>query len=106
MAYKLKQEMIKAMRSHAEGHINKHKMNVEVYLENPAGIGEHPDVFEAMESEIMEMAKYQDVIDMIDKYFTEEVYNITVGDLGDVYTGEDVTLDDLDDTTLTFDLDE
>jgi hypothetical protein len=40
-------------------------MNVEVYLTNPAGIGEHADVFEAMETEILEMAKYQDVIDML-----------------------------------------
>ena len=61
--------MIRAMRSHARGHIDKHKMNVEVYLANPAGIGEHPDVFEAMEQEIMEIAKYQDVIDILDQYF-------------------------------------
>jgi hypothetical protein len=59
------------MRSHAQGHIDKHKMNVEVYLANPAGIGEHPDVFEAMELEILEMAKYQDVLDMISIHFKE-----------------------------------
>jgi len=46
-------------------------MNVEVYLANPAGIGEHPDVFEAMELEILEMAKYQDVLDMIGIHFKE-----------------------------------
>ena len=62
--------MLHAMRSHARGHIDKHKMNVEVYLNNPAGIGEHPDVFEAIEGEILEMAKYQDVLDILDKYFT------------------------------------
>jgi hypothetical protein len=61
--------MINAMRSHARGHIDKHKMNVEVYLNNPAGIGEHPDVFEAIEGEILEIAKYNDVLDMLDKYF-------------------------------------
>lgn len=66
----LQEVMIKAMKDHAVGHIAKHKMNVEIYLNNPAGIGEHPDVFEAMETEILEIAKYQDVIDMIDKYFT------------------------------------
>jgi len=58
------------MRSHAQGHIDKHKMNVEVYLANPAGIGEHSDVFEAMEMEILEMAKYEDVLDMLDKHFS------------------------------------
>ena len=57
------------MRSHAQGHIDKHKMNVEVYLANPAGIGEHPDVFEAMEGEILEMAKYHDVLDMLNLHF-------------------------------------
>lgn len=65
----LQEIMIKAMKDHAVGHIAKHKMNVEIYLNNPAGIGEHPDVFEAMETEILEIAKYQDVIDVIDKYF-------------------------------------
>jgi len=65
----MKTKMLAAMRSHAIGHIEKHKMNVEVYLANPAGIGEHPDVFEAMEMEIMEMAKYEDILDMLDKHF-------------------------------------
>jgi hypothetical protein len=27
-------------------------------------------VFEAIEGEILEMAKYQDVLDILDKYFT------------------------------------
>ena len=45
-----------------------HQMNVEVYLKNPAGIGEHQDIFEAMELEIMEMAKYHDVIEMVETY--------------------------------------
>ena len=62
-------KMLDAMRSHAQGHIDKHKMNVEVYIENPAGIGEHPDVFEAMEGEILEMAKYHDVLDMLNLHF-------------------------------------
>jgi hypothetical protein len=64
-------DMLEAMRTHAEGHIAKHKMNVEVYLTNPAGIGEHQDIFEAMEMEILEMAKYQDVIDILDQYFED-----------------------------------
>jgi len=66
----MRQKMLDAMRSHAQGHIDKHKMNVEVYLANPAGIGEHSDVFEAMEMEILEMAKYEDVLDMLDKHFS------------------------------------
>lgn len=66
----LQELMVQAHKEHALGHIAKHKMNVEVYLNNPAGIGGHADVFEAMESEILEMAKYQDILDMLEKYFS------------------------------------
>ena len=31
--------MIEALRKHAEGHIEKHKLNVEVILQKPVGIG-------------------------------------------------------------------
>ena len=40
--------MIKAIEEHAKGHIAKHAMNVEVYLKNSAGVGEHPDILEAI----------------------------------------------------------
>jgi hypothetical protein len=62
-------EMINALVSHAEGHIQKHKMNVEVYLNNPAGIGEHPDILEAIEKELDIIAKYHDEIEVLKKYF-------------------------------------
>ena len=42
---------------------------MEVYLTNPAGIGEHSNVVEAIEQELNEIAKYQDQIDIINKYF-------------------------------------
>jgi hypothetical protein len=64
--------LLDAVRKHAEGHIAKHKANVLVYLNNPAGIGEHPDIIEAIEGELMEMAKYQDQLEMLDKYFANE----------------------------------
>ena len=44
--------MLAALRQYAEGQIALHKVNVEVYLKNPAGIGEHPDVMEAVQKEL------------------------------------------------------
>lgn len=61
--------MISALLAHAQGDIQKHKMNVEVYLTNPTGIGEHSDIMEAIEEELNMIAKYQDQIDVIQKYF-------------------------------------
>ena len=46
-----RENMIEAIKEHARGHIAKHTMNVEVYLQNAAGVGEHPDILEAVEKE-------------------------------------------------------
>lgn len=65
----LREQILESLKSHAVGHINKHKMNVEVYLTNPAGIGEHPDVLEAIEQELKVIAEYEDQLEIISKYF-------------------------------------
>ena len=67
----MRKMMLDAVREHALAHINKHRINVEVYLRNPAGIGEHSDVMDAIENEIEEMAKYNDHLEILDKYFKE-----------------------------------
>tara|TARA_B100001250_G_C19418920_1_gene622330 strand:+ start:279 stop:479 length:201 start_codon:yes stop_codon:yes gene_type:complete len=64
----MREQLIKALLSHAQGDIQKHLANVEVYLQNPAGIGEHSDVVGAIEEELNLIAKYQDQIDVIQKY--------------------------------------
>ena len=65
----MREQLIKALLAHAQGDIQKHVANVEVYLQNPAGIGEHSNIVDAMETEINMIAKYQDQIDVINKYF-------------------------------------
>ena len=57
--------MIKALLAHAEGEVALHKANVEVYLANPAGIGEHSDIMEAVQAELDKMASANDRIEMI-----------------------------------------
>ena len=67
----MRETLIKAVVSHAQGHINKHLANIEVYLTNPAGVGEHPDIMEAIEMELEQVAKYDDQIEMIKKYYVK-----------------------------------
>ena len=64
--------LLQAVRKHAEGHVAKHVANVEVYLNQSVGIGEHSDIIEAIEIELEHISKYQDQIDMLDKYFPQE----------------------------------
>ena len=64
-----RENMIEAVKEHARGHIAKHSMNVEVYLSNAAGVGEHPDILEAVEKELEIIAKYHDQLEVLEKYF-------------------------------------
>lgn len=65
----IRQTLIDAFKSHAKGHIDKHVANVEVYLNNPVGVGEHPDIIEAIEMEMKLIAEYDDLLEMCNKYF-------------------------------------
>jgi len=65
----IRDKLLTAIRTHAEGHIAKHKANIEVYLENPAGIGEHSDILESMEKEIEMIAKYEDHLEVLEKHY-------------------------------------
>ena len=64
-------QLIEALKAHANGHIAKHKANVEVYMNNPVGVGEHPDIIEAIEQELDEIARYNDQVEMLNKYFPQ-----------------------------------
>ena len=69
MKQTLREQMIHAARQHAEAHVEKHRMNIEIYLTNPVGVGEHSEVMEEIEKQLDEMARYQDHIDILDNYF-------------------------------------
>lgn len=66
----MRNEIIEALKKHAEGHIAKHKANVEVLLNKVAGIAEHPDTLETIEKELAIIAQYDDELEMLNKYFT------------------------------------
>ena len=66
---KVGDQIILAALKQAEGELEVHKANIQVYQTMPAGIGEHSDVTEAVIEELNKMAAAQDRIDMIEKYF-------------------------------------
>ena len=72
MAEYNRKNMLEAIKDHAKGHIKKHTMNVEIYLKNATGVGEHPDVLEAVEKELKIIAEYDDQLEVISKYFEQD----------------------------------
>ena len=65
----MQNEILNAIKKHAEGHIAKHKANVNILIKKNVGVAEHPDVIETIEKELDIIAKYDDQLEMLKKYF-------------------------------------
>jgi len=64
----MRDKLINALKAHASGEIQRHLANVEVYLANPVGIGEHPDITDAMQVELDAIARYHDQLEVLKNY--------------------------------------
>ena len=61
--------LLEALVMKLEGEIAMAKANIQVYLKNSAGIGEHPDVVEAIETQVQRIADAEDKLETINKHF-------------------------------------
>ena len=55
-----------------EGEIAQAKANVHVYLTNPVGIGDHPDVIAAIDTQIESMAHTEEKLLCVKTHFVPE----------------------------------
>ena len=61
--------LLKALIKKLEGEIEVAKANIKVYERQSVGIGEHIDIVETIEKEVRIIADYDDLLQMINKYF-------------------------------------
>ena len=64
----MRDTMLKALSDHAKGSINLHSANIEVYLTNPGGIGEHSDIMEAVQAELDKAAVHMDRLSILNSF--------------------------------------
>tara|TARA_R100000700_G_C3167847_1_gene142757 strand:+ start:771 stop:1013 length:243 start_codon:yes stop_codon:yes gene_type:complete len=67
----MREKLLKALLSNAQGELDKHVANIEVYLSQPVGVGEHIDVVETIEKELVKVADCDARIEMLTKYFND-----------------------------------
>ena len=67
----MRTEIISVLKQHFEAQIFKHKMNVDIMLNNPMAIHDHTDLMGAIEKEVALIAEYQDKLDIMESYFKE-----------------------------------
>ena len=65
----LREEILKNQITYYNGVIAKHKQSVDIYLNQPVGIGEHSDVMGAIDGEINAIAQAHEKIQIINHYF-------------------------------------
>lgn len=65
----IRNELIKASKTHFLAHIEKHRVNIEVILNNPTAVPGHVDVMDAIEKELAEIADYTDKLEALETHF-------------------------------------
>ncbi len=61
--------IVQALRDYYLGQIAKAKANIEIFLANNAGVGDHPDVIETIDKLVGEIAEYDDKLMALDTHF-------------------------------------
>ncbi len=65
----MKNRILEALKADAQGKIAKAKVNIEVYLHNPVGIGEHPDVLGAIQEQLDVIAHEEERLEVLERHF-------------------------------------
>jgi len=69
MSCNLRRNILEALVAEARGSIETARMNVEVYLHNPVGIGEHPNVMAAIQEQLDVISEHSERLDVLTKHF-------------------------------------
>lgn len=68
----MKKQIVNALVKKYEGEIAEAKANIEIYMNNPVGIGEHPDVIDAINSQVLKIASAEENIQVLQKHFVDQ----------------------------------
>ena len=58
----MKEQLVNALKTKYDADYQMHKANLDIYLNNPVGIGEHPQHFEEMDKLVESMTPARDTL--------------------------------------------
>ena len=67
--------IVDALRKKYEYEIMSAKANIDVYLKNSVGIGEHPDIVAAVDTEMKKLADAEDKLKSLNNNFKDSLQN-------------------------------
>jgi hypothetical protein len=62
--------LLSALCKKLEGEIEVHKANILTFQRNSVGIGEHPEIVEAIETQVAKLAEAEDKLEAIKRHFS------------------------------------
>ena len=68
----MKQEMVDALMRDAESKINLARMNAWILLNNPVGVGDHPNVTETIQGQLDIISQNKGRLNVLMEYFDED----------------------------------
>ena len=72
--------LLQALEKKLEGDVAVARANIEVYKRDSVGIGEHPEVVQAIETELCKYSEAQDKLSMVNKLLKLDTDVVTIKD--------------------------
>ena len=64
-------DFLESLKLDYEAQIKKAEANIKIYMKNPAGIGEHPDIMGAIEEELAKAAEFDEKLKLLEEICRE-----------------------------------
>jgi hypothetical protein len=65
----MKNKIIEALKAKYYGQTKEAEANIEIYLESPVGIGEHPEILDAIDTQIAKIAEAQEKFQVLEEFY-------------------------------------
>ena len=67
----MKEQLVHALKTKYDADYQMHKANLDIYLNNPVGIGEHPKHFEEMDKLVESMTAARDKLEVLNEEYPD-----------------------------------
>ena len=69
----MKKQLVQALKTKYNADYQMHKANLDIYLNNPVGIGEHPQHFEEMDKLVESMTSARDKLEVLNEEYPDAI---------------------------------
>ena len=69
----MKEQLVQALKTKYDADYQMHKANLDIYLNNPVGIGEHPQHFEEMDKLVESMTSARDKLEVLNEEYPDAI---------------------------------